>query len=152
MTESYYMRRASLQDRLACRAVARLCSICKTYVQKVEETWALTTEVEHPRVFIDTYSSAYWQLPLRMYRHIRRLYDPPVHTAIYWIEMYMMKENGAAAKSGLLKKTRRLHENRDPGTVFTLPHFAKLNSLTQNSLCLEFIFHFFHFQFSNTRV
>ena len=100
------------------------CSICKTYVQKVEETWALTTEVEHPRVFIDTYSSAYWQLPLRMYRHIRRLYDPPVHTAIYWIEMYMMRENGAAAKSGLLKKTRRLHENRDPGTVFTLPHFA----------------------------
>ena len=28
----------------------------------------------------------------------------------------------------------------------------KQNSLTQNSLCLEFIFHFFHFQFSNTRV
>ena len=84
MTESYYMRRASLQDRLACRAVARLAQLCKTYVQKVEETWALTTEVEHPRVFIDTYSSAYWQLPLRMYRHIRRLYDPPVHTAIYW--------------------------------------------------------------------
>ena len=82
------------------------------------------TEVEHPRVFIDTYSSAYWQLPLRMYRHIRRLYDPPVHTAIYWIEMYMMKENEAAVQSGLPKKTRRLHENRDPGTVFTLPHFA----------------------------
>eukprot|EP00918_Siedleckia_nematoides_P101820 GHVU01222477.1.p3 GENE.GHVU01222477.1~~GHVU01222477.1.p3 ORF type:complete len:140 (-),score=16.16 GHVU01222477.1:377-796(-) len=82
------------------------------------------TEVEHPRVFIDTYSSAYWQLPLRMYRHIRRLYDPPVHTAIYWIEMYMMKEKEAALDSGLPKKTRRLHENRDPGTVFTLPHFA----------------------------
>ena len=80
-------------------------------------------------MFIDTYSSAYWQLPLRMYRHIRRLYDPPVHTAIYWIEMYMMKENGAAAKSGLLKKTRRLHENRDPGTVFTLPHFAMKDAI-----------------------
>ena len=27
-------------------------------------TGLITTEVEHPRVFIDTYSSAYWQLPL----------------------------------------------------------------------------------------
>ena len=26
------------------------------------------------------------------------------------------------------KKTRRLHENRDPGTVFTLPHFARRSS------------------------
>ena len=40
------------------------------------------TEVEHPRVNIYTYSSAYWQLPLRMYRHIRRLYDPPVQPFI----------------------------------------------------------------------
>ena len=124
MTESYYMRRASLQDRLACRAVARLAQYAKRMFRKYVEHGLIATEVEHPRVFIDTYSSAYWQLPLRMYRHIRRLYDPPVHTAIYWIEMYMMRENGAAAKSGLLKKTRRLHENRDPGTVFTLPHFA----------------------------
>ena len=38
--------------------------------------------------------------------------------------MYMMKENEAAVQNGLPKKTRRLHENRDPGTVFTLPHFA----------------------------
>ena len=99
------------------------CSICKTYVQKVEETWALTTEVEHPRVFIDTYSSAYWQLPLRMYRHIRRLYDPPVQPFI-GKGCTCLKENEAAVQSGLPKKTRRLHENRDPGTVFTLPHFA----------------------------
>ena len=123
MTESYYMRRASLQDRLACRAVARLAQLCKTYVQKVEETWALTTEVEHPRVFIDTYSSAYWQLPLRMYRHIRRLYDPPVQPSI-GKGCTCLRENEAAVQSGLPKKTRRLHENRDPGTVFTLPHFA----------------------------
>ena len=67
------------------------CSICKTYVQKVEETWALTTEVEHPRVFIDTYSSAYWQLPLRMYRHIRRLYASS-GTAIYWKGLYIERE------------------------------------------------------------
>ena len=105
MTESYYMRRTSLLDRLACRAVARLCSICKTYVQKIVETWAPTTEVEHPRVFIDTYSSAYWQLPLRMYRHIRHLYDPPVHTAIYWIEMYMMRrEWKPLSKAASLKR------------------------------------------------
>ena len=103
-------------------AVVRTRTACREKGE--EENSCRFTEVEHPRVNIYTYSSAYWQLPLRMYRHIRRLYDPPVHTAIYWIEMYMMRENGAAAKSGLLKKTRRLHENRDPGTVFTLPHFA----------------------------
>ena len=99
------------------------CSICKTYVQKVCEAGLITTEVEHPRVFIDTYSSAYWQLPLRMYRHIRRLYDPPVQPFI-GKGCTCLRENEAAVQSGLPKKTRRLHENRDPGTVFTLPHFA----------------------------
>ena len=104
MTESYYMRRASLQDRLACRAVARLAQYAERMFGKYVEHGLIATEVEHPRVFIDTYSSAYWQLPLRMYRHIRRLYDPPVHTAIYWVEMYMMKENEAAVQNGLPKK------------------------------------------------
>ena len=95
MTESYYMRRASVLGRLACRAVARLAQYAERMFGKYVEHGLIATEVEHPRVFIDTYSSAYWQLPLRMYRHIRRLYDPPVHTAIYWIEMYMMNENGS---------------------------------------------------------
>ena len=88
MTESYDMRRTSL-DRSPPAAQRAPCSICRTYVQK--NMWKLeliATEVEHPRVFIDTYSSAYWQLPLRMYRHIRRLYASS-GTAIYWKGLYM---------------------------------------------------------------
>ena len=38
-----------------------------------------------------------------------------------------------AFQSGLPKKTHRLHENRDPGTVFTLPHFAAAFPAAANS-------------------
>lgn len=125
MTESYYMRRASLQDRLACRAVARLAQLCKTYVQKVEETWALTTEVEHPRVFIDTYSSAYWQLPLRMYRHIRRLYDPPVQPFI-GKGCTCLKENEAAFGEAASLK-RRVGYTRTVTRVLSSHYPTSLN-------------------------
>ena len=52
------------------------CSTCRTYVQKKygnlgSQPPKLTTLMVH----IYTYSSTYWQLPLRMNTHIRRLYD-----------------------------------------------------------------------------
>ena len=77
MTDSYNMRRSSLVN--ACRAVRALFNIPERTFRENGKRSSLSPKLDTLMVHIYTYSSAYWQLPLRMNTHIRRLYDIRIH-------------------------------------------------------------------------